>query len=126
LVAAPEVGIIGYYSGDPVVDLVGLVSPEVVPHLANSDYTWVLKKETPPYVLLWTLLCHGPGGQEFGWRIWHDQWFRTHYRIIWAAEPRSPGSYVILSYGGKAGLLPIFPQECGGRVSDTQRLQIPS
>ena len=39
VVAANDVGAIGYYSGRRVVDVAGLVDPEVIPHLRQPDYT---------------------------------------------------------------------------------------
>jgi hypothetical protein len=37
LIATPDIGAIGYYSGRRVVDLAGLVTPEVVPLLAQEE-----------------------------------------------------------------------------------------
>jgi len=38
VVATHDVGAIAFYSGRRIVDMVGLVSPEVVPHLRRPDY----------------------------------------------------------------------------------------
>lgn len=38
VIATHDVGAIAYYSGRRIVDMVGLVSPEVVPHLHKPDY----------------------------------------------------------------------------------------
>lgn len=39
VVAANDVGAIAYYSGRRIVDVAGLVDPEVIPHLRQPDYT---------------------------------------------------------------------------------------
>jgi arabinofuranosyltransferase len=39
VVAANDVGAIAYYSGRLIVDVAGLVDPEVIPHLRQPDYT---------------------------------------------------------------------------------------
>ncbi len=82
LVAAPEIGILGFYSRDPIVDLLGLVSPEVVPHLHVLDYTWVLRAERPRYVLVWGPMTPTYCTYDIACRIWGSAWFHAHYRVI--------------------------------------------
>jgi hypothetical protein len=52
-----EVGIIGYYSGRPIVDFAGLIQPEVAAQLGpNSTYDdagiWAVNRYRPAYVVL--------------------------------------------------------------------------
>lgn len=81
LVAAAEVGVVGYYSHDPVVDMLGLVSPEVVPHLPQRDYGWVIAKEHPRYVFVWPKPEQG-SCFEIVCSVWSTPWFRHHYHIV--------------------------------------------
>ena len=97
LVAAAEVGTIGTYSHDPVVDILGLVSPEVVPHLVRRDYGWIIRRDRPRYVFLWTMPrigCYSDVTCE----VWSSSWFREHYHAVWS-RPSGPGdSYAVLEY----------------------------
>ncbi len=57
-VGALEVGIIGYYSGRPMVDFAGLIQPEVAARLgATTTYDdatlWALERYRPAYVVLY-------------------------------------------------------------------------
>lgn len=98
LVAAAEIGVIGYYSGDRVEDIQGLVTPAVVPHLARRDYTWLLRHDRPRYVFIWGI--HDDGGcfPDYVCAIWHSPWFLQHYRIVFHFPWDEHGSYVIAAY----------------------------
>ena len=98
LVAAGAIGKVGFYSHDPVVDILGLVSPEAVPHLPGRDYAWIIVKDRPRYVFIWTMPQHGPCGYEVTCRVWQTPWFRRHYHIIWGWPSRSDNRYAILAY----------------------------
>jgi len=47
-----EIGFVGYYSDRRMVDPVGLVNPDVAPHVAQGDFTWALRHYQPDYVVL--------------------------------------------------------------------------
>jgi len=100
LVAAAEIGALGYYSHDPVVDILGLVSPEVVPHLRTRDYGWVIAAERPRYVLLWASISPvtSPCGGDLTCIVWHTPYFRRHYRVVRWWGPHVNGSYTLLAY----------------------------
>jgi len=100
LVAAAEIGALGYYSGDPIVDVLGLVSPEVVPHLRTHDYGWVIAAERPRYVLLWASVSpvSSPCGGDLTCIIWHTPYFRRHYRVVRWWGPHANGSYTLLAW----------------------------
>ena len=51
-ILAYEVGMIGYYTGLRTIDMLGLVSPEVIPHIRERNYLWSFKKYNPDYVTL--------------------------------------------------------------------------
>lgn len=82
LVAAYEIGAVGFYSNHPVVDIIGLVSPEVIPHLAQFDYTWVLHRDQPEYVFIGDRPPARVCTHQITCVIWADPWFRSHYRVV--------------------------------------------
>lgn len=50
-VAYIEVGYLGYYTSNRIVDLVGLVTPEIAPHIATRDFAWGFWHFKPDYYL---------------------------------------------------------------------------
>lgn len=50
--AAAEIGAVGYYSGMKIIDLAGLVTPDVAEDLASGDRTAWLYRYHPDFVLL--------------------------------------------------------------------------
>ncbi len=82
-VAFHEVGYLGFYSEQPVVDLCGLTTPEVLPHFARRDLTWPLRALLPEWYVAsptWDIL---PALRE-------DGWLDRHYRQV-AALPAPDG-----------------------------------
>jgi hypothetical protein len=51
-VAMLEIGIVGYYSRRTIVDMCGLVTPDVADHVAAGDLTWSVRSTLPDFVLL--------------------------------------------------------------------------
>jgi hypothetical protein len=41
LLAVHDIGAVGYFAPRPILDLAGLVSPEIVPFIKNADQLWV-------------------------------------------------------------------------------------
>jgi hypothetical protein len=75
-ISALEVGYIGYHAQRRVVDLVGLVTPEVSKHIRNRDFKWAFIKYRPDYFIHTT---------EFnGWleTVIDQQWFHESYKKI--------------------------------------------
>lgn len=75
LVAAIEVGAIGYYSERKILDLFGLISPEVVALGAKES----LKTLKPDYLVAKTIFPHAEWGKEilggsYQWMLWRDIW----------------------------------------------------
>jgi hypothetical protein len=81
-VATMEVGTIGYYSRHPVIDMLGLVSPEVIPHLSKQDYLWIVKKKRPRFVYFWVVRPNHACNWAPACRVWDDSWFLRHYHVI--------------------------------------------
>ncbi|MFQ3580684.1 hypothetical protein J8C06_04425 [Chloracidobacterium validum] len=70
-VAFHEVGYLGFYSEQRIVDLCGLTTPEVLPHFARRDLTWPLRTLLPEWYVAsptWDIL---PALREGGWLDQH-------------------------------------------------------
>ena len=50
-VAFIEIGYLGYYTDNRIVDLAGLVIPEIVPHVRDGDYSWGFWQYRPDYFI---------------------------------------------------------------------------
>jgi len=48
-VAYIEIGRLGYYSGNRIIDLAGLLDPEVARHVARRDFAWEFYRALPDY-----------------------------------------------------------------------------
>lgn len=52
LIAMDDIGIVGfYYQKGKLVDALGLINPEVAPHLKQKDFNWFLNYYKPEYVV---------------------------------------------------------------------------
>lgn len=51
-VAVMEVGIMGYYAGRPMVDLLGLIRPETIDALRREDFFWTIADSQADWVVL--------------------------------------------------------------------------
>lgn len=74
-VAYHEIGYLGYYTDNRIVDLVGLVSPDITPHVAIGDFAWGFWESQPDY------LVH-PQGSRFFEGIVGDPRFSRLYRPV--------------------------------------------
>ena len=75
-VAMVEIGILSYFSGRRILDLVGLVHPEIGPHLAEGDVSWPVRERKPEFVLL-----HDPPWPSIETGLVETDWFgRTYTR----------------------------------------------
>jgi hypothetical protein len=48
-VAFVEIGYLGFYTSNQIIDLAGLVLPEITPHVASDDYAWGFWHYEPDY-----------------------------------------------------------------------------
>lgn len=48
-IAFIEIGYLGYYTENRIVDLAGLVLPDIVPHIAEGDFSWGFWHYKPDY-----------------------------------------------------------------------------
>jgi arabinofuranosyltransferase len=89
-VAYAEIGQISFYSGRPIIDILGVVTPSQVDHLAKADYLWPYLCYEPDYILYNPVLS-----------IWNGQmktesWFKQSYREVTAVQvPTYPFSMYV-------------------------------
>jgi arabinofuranosyltransferase len=79
-VAYAEIGQISFYSGRRTIDILGVVTPSQVDHLAKADYLWPYLCYEPDYILYNPVLS-----------IWNGQmktesWFKQSYREVTAVQ----------------------------------------
>jgi hypothetical protein len=48
----PEIGIMGYLADGPVIDLVGLLQPDIARHVGQRDLLYAIRKYEPDYLIL--------------------------------------------------------------------------
>jgi hypothetical protein len=73
-VAYVEIGVLGYYSDRPVEDLMGLVTPRVLPYVARNDVLGAFLTQPAPYVIF-----HPRGRMA---PIIHAPWFPAAYEKV--------------------------------------------
>jgi len=90
-VAMIEIGILAYFSQVRVLDLVGLVHPEIGPHLAEGDVTWPVRSRSPEFVLL-----HDPAWPSIETGLLESDAFRKNYTNYQTLN--GPGPYHLVLY----------------------------
>lgn len=93
VVATIEVGALGYYSERPTHDILGLVSPASLPHLARGDLAGALASGDPDVFLVYA--PHAPLLEA----ITSTEAFAER----WCEIARIPGSEELAVYGRRAG-----------------------
>ncbi len=73
-IAYVEIGVIGYYSERPILDLMGLVTPWARPHVLENDLLGALRAKPTEFVLF-----HPRGRMA---PIVGSRWFRRRYREV--------------------------------------------
>ena len=70
-----EIGYLGYYSQRPIIDALGLVTPEVASHIASGDFSWAYATYRPEYIII---------NQVFQGMInmTGQVWFQEEYRDV--------------------------------------------
>lgn len=84
-VAAVEIGIVGYFSGVNILDLVGLTEPRVRPRLAEGDVGWGVWALRPEY-----LLFHDPPWQSIETGVVEAPDFERQYERVRTFEGEPP------------------------------------
>jgi hypothetical protein len=84
-IAYVEIGVLGYYSERPILDLMGLVTPWARPYVVRNDLLGALRERPTDFVLFHTRGRMGP--------IVDSRWFRRRYQeVMQFADPGDPGS----------------------------------
>ncbi len=91
-----EIGIVGYYSNRRVVDVCGLITPGVGPHMASGDIAWPIRTHRPDYVLL-----HDPLWTSLEGPIASAAWFQEGYERVRTFDADEP--YRLALYRRKKG-----------------------
>lgn len=88
VLAAKEIGLVGYYSNLKVVDILGLVTPDVIPLLRNRQYGQVIEVFQPDYVFIgdapWDVVTQP---------ILQLSTFATQYEPVFGQVIGSPAQY---------------------------------
>jgi hypothetical protein len=104
-VAFDEVGIVGFYSERPILDLIGLVSPSSIPYTAAGDLAGAFLARPTRYVLLHTHDQRG-GTMPIVGRPWFSRGYRQRAKID---LPRSGVSMLVFERIPGARLPPPRP-----------------
>ena len=87
-----EIGIVGFYSDRYIVDVCGLITPTVGPHVAAGDVSWPIRTYRPDFMLL-----HDPLWASLESPIASAPWFRESYECIRTFD--GPRPYRLVVYG---------------------------
>lgn len=110
VVAAWEIGAIGYYSERPILDYLGLITPAAQEYVARGDYSWWVRERPPDYVVV----RDPPGGVELpGLQEPH---FGELYQRLVTLE--TPGWYPMIIYGRKPAPAPGNTEEDSHHATD--------
>ncbi|MDE2997555.1 MAG: hypothetical protein OXU79_00580 [Gemmatimonadota bacterium] len=89
-----EIGIVGFYSHRYIVDVCGLVTPTVGPHIAAGDVAWPVRTYMPDFMLL-----HDPLWDSLEGPIASAPWFRKSYERVRTFD--GPRPYRLAVYAKK-------------------------
>lgn len=68
--ATIDIGHLGYWSGRPIIDIVGLAQPDVAAHIAEGDFGYAIRHYQPAMVVI---------GYSWLPEIQSRPWFQTNY-----------------------------------------------
>jgi hypothetical protein len=76
-IAFIEIGYLGFFTDNQIIDLAGLVTPDIVPYVSKGDFSWGFWHHEPDYYI------HLP---EFDWAlgdIQQDPRFEINYELVY-------------------------------------------
>nr|ART39085.1 H510 [uncultured bacterium] len=87
IIAAYEIGIIGYVSDRKIVDILGLTEPSARPYIAKGDFGWAVRELEPDFVF-----AHAPADWPVTDAIYSVPGFDEAYRLVarYQLVPRFP------------------------------------
>jgi hypothetical protein len=88
-IAYIEIGYLSYYTDNRIIDLAGLVLPDIVPHIAEGDFEWGFWKYEPDYYVYLA---------NFDWAladIRADPRFGEHYQPVATLRGPSASDFII-------------------------------
>lgn len=99
VVAATEIGYLGYFSKRAIRDIHGLIHPEALPSLKREEWDWWFKTKPPEIIVVHSPPWSGEPSDTAGWPAKSLEDFRTGYEkvasfgtvdIYQATKPASP------------------------------------
>jgi hypothetical protein len=94
-----EIGVLGWYSHRPIIDLLGLVNPGISPHVRTHDYAFAYKTYMPDFIIL------SPQFTRLTDCFAYSDWFRRDYKYVRA-----------FSHSGSA-TISLFRRQTGPRIT---------
>lgn len=82
IVAATEIGYIGYFSGREIRDIHGLIHPQALPFLKREEWDWWFKINPPQVVVTHVPEWDGEPSDNAGWAFNTLADFRTQYAKV--------------------------------------------
>lgn len=79
VVAATEIGYLGYFSKREIRDIHGLIHPESLPHLKKEEWDWWFVHKPPSVVVVHTPAWSGEPSIKMGWQPDNFQQFQARY-----------------------------------------------
>jgi hypothetical protein len=83
-----EIGYLGFYTDNPIVDLVGLTNPDIVPYITRLDFSWGFWKYQPAYVVI-------AENSKFDRSIIQDPRFKERYHMVAIFPNRTPDKLIV-------------------------------
>jgi hypothetical protein len=94
-IAFVEIGYIGYYTDNRIIDLVGLNLPDILPHIAKGDVNWGFWHYQPDYYVYLS---------DFGWistSIRADSRFDQQYQCVATLPGPRKNDFIIFKHVGR-------------------------
>ena len=112
LVGMMEVGVMGYYANRWIVDLLGLLQPEVAHALARGDILWAIPTYVPDYLALTAI------NPLFTYPILEDPWFQRAYEPVMRFEDERFWGSPLTIYRRTMDVPPMHGQDVSRSVTE--------
>ena len=109
-ITCDEIGVLGFFSERPILDVMGLVSPEVLPYIVHRDFEGAFLDRPTRFVVYLK-------GRSWHGAVVAKPWFRHAYRIV-ARFPLPDGSTSVLVYRRRRAARYHLPGRPPARVCD--------